>query len=174
MIKYYVRGDIMYKIGDFVVYRQVNVCKIEGVCYPTFEANAKRKYYKLSSVFTNNGTTVFVPIDSKDGLRAVSDKNFLEQALLELSSVKPAVFVAKKPPQLTAYYQEILSSNDLRKYLYLIKEVTIKERSNPKKLSEIDNRFKHKAEQLVCEEFAVVFNVPPEQIKERLYASMGL
>ncbi len=158
----------MYKINDYVVYRQLQVCKIESLETPSFEPNKEKLYYKLTPVFDNkSNTTIYVPIDSKDSLRPLTEKEHIDAALKEFPTVKPTVFTAKKPPQLTAHYQEILSSCDIKKYLSLVKEVTIKEKEM-KKLNEIDARYRAKTQKLLCEEFAVVLCQTPEKIQEIL------
>lgn len=165
----------MYKIEDYVVYRQLNVCRVEGIETPSFETDRDKKYYKLYPVFENkSNTTIYVPVDSQDGLRPVSGREEVENALKALPALKPTLFTAKKPPQLTAYYQDLLASCDLNKYLYLLKEVALKEKTNAKKLSEIDTRFRNKTERLLCEEFAVVLKETPDDVKARIYKEMKL
>ncbi len=160
----------MYKIGDYVVYRILTVCKIVEIETPSFELDKEKEYYKLSPVFDNvSATTIYVPADNVDGLRSVSSKQQIEEALSALPSLRPTVCSAKKPPQLTAYYQDRLSLNDLSATLSLLKEISIKEKTSNKKLSEIDLRFRKKIDKLLCEEFAVVFNETPERIKEKIY-----
>lgn len=163
----------MYKIGDYVIYRQLNVCKIEGIETPSFEADRNKKYYKLRPAFDNkNDTTIYVPVGSNDGLHPVSDEKDVRRALNELPKIKPSVYVAKKPAQLSAYYQELLSSHNLKNYLSLIKEVALKEKTSAKRLSEIDVRFRNRAERLICEEFAIVLDETPDAIKSKIYDTM--
>lgn len=162
----------MYKIGDHVVYRLLNVCKVEGIETPSFEKDGEKRYYKLCPAFENKSNTViYVPVNEKDALRALSGKSEAEEALKGLSKEKPVVCLAKKPPQLTSYYQEILASCDLKKYLALIKEVILKEKENAKKLSEIDAKYRDKTLRLVCEEFAVALNESLETVKARINAA---
>lgn len=164
----------MYKIGDRVVYRQLSVCVVQGIEIPAFESDHGKEYYKLYPVFNNqNNTTIYVPVDSKDSLRSISSREEAENALTEAAKQKNTTFTAKKPPQLTAYYQDLLSSGELKKYLFLLKEIAAKEKTT-KKLSEIDARFRNKTERLVCEEFAVIFDETLSSVKEKLYKTMGI
>ena len=157
----------MYQIGEYVVYRQLYVCKIENVETPTFERNAKKLYYKISPVFDNkNNTTVYVPTDAAECLRKVASKEDVESALKTLPTLKVVVATFKKPQQLAAYYQEALLTGDIKRYLSIIKEIVLKERTNPKKLSEIDSRFKNRAERIIYEELAVVLRRTPETVKK--------
>ncbi len=160
----------MYQVGDYVVYRILSVCKIQGMETPSFESDKEKKYYKLSPVFDNScGTTIYVPLTACDSLRPLFKAEDITIALRELPALKATACTLKKPPQVIAYYQEILSSCDLKRYLSLLKEVRTKEKSSTKKLSEIDQRFYQKTERLLSEEFAVVFNEMPETMKTKIH-----
>ncbi len=162
----------MFKIGDFVVYRQLTVCKIEGIDTPSFENDKTKKYYILSSAHdSGNGTTVYIPVASEDVLRPIATKEEAQAELDKLPSLNPTVCTLKKPPQLTAYYQEILSSGELLRNLSLLKEITKKEKT-VKRLSEIDVRFRAKTEKLLCEELALSLSATPQAIKEILQKSI--
>ncbi len=163
----------MYKIGDHVVYGKLTVCKIEEIATPSFESNKEKKYYKLSPVFDNHSnTTIFVPCGAEENLRPVIDASTAQSALKELPKVKPTVFAAKKTQFIIAHYQELLDSNDVRKHLYLVKEIALKEKTQAKKLNESDGRFRAKTEKLLCEEFALALNETPESIKQKIYEAL--
>ncbi len=158
----------MYKIGDFVVYRLLNVCKVQAIEAPSFEADKQKQYYKLSPAFENGAdTTIYTPIDT-DGLRPVVSAKELKDALAELPKRHPTVCSLRKPPQLTAYYQEQLSHGDAMKNLLLLKEIAIKEKNGGKRLSEIDARFRRKTEKLLCDEFAIALQTKPAEIEKKL------
>ncbi len=158
----------MYKSNDYVIYRQLQVCKIQSLETPSFESDPDRLYYKLCPAFENqSNTTIYVPVDGEDSLRPLSTAEKARAALQALPTLHPTVFTAKKPPQLTAYYQGILNTLDVIQYLSLIKEVSIKEK-NVKKLNEIDARYRAKTEKLLCEEFALVLGETPEKIQKQI------
>ncbi len=161
----------MFKMGDFVVYRQLQVCKIDGIETPSFEGDKSKQYYKLFPAFLDKSDTViYVPVASLDSLRPLFTSEEVESAFAAIDKIKPTVSIAKKPAQQAAYYQEILSSHSLLRYFSLLKEIALKEKSSTKKLSEIDNRFRTKTERLLCDELALVLNKTPEEIKEKLTA----
>ena len=162
----------MFQIGEKVVYRLLTVCIVEGVETPSFEVNKDRKFYKLSPVFDNkNATTVYVPTNSNEALRALWTEVEVSKALNEVAKLKPTVCTAKKIPQLTAHYQELLRSCEPINYLLVLKETSVKEKSM-KKLSEIDARFRAKTEKHVCEEFSLVLGKTFEEIRHMLNESI--
>ncbi len=159
----------MYAVNDYVVYRLFSVCRVQAIQTPDFESDKSKQYYRLSPVFNNgNETVVYVPVDSTDSLRPLFAKEEVNAALAALPQAKPTVCALKKPPQLTAYYQSILATCNLNKYLLLLKEVRVKEKANAKKLSEIDMRYRNKTEHLLSEELALILDGTPEQIKEKI------
>ena len=163
----------MYIIGDYVVYRGQNVCKIEEICRPTFETDKTKEYYKLSPAFDNpNDTTIYVPVDTTDGLRHLIQREDAELALNESAGNKAAPFQAKKPQLLAMHYNELLAKGDPKSCLTLLKEISAKEKSTPKKVNEIDLRFKKKTEKLLTEEFSLVLNISLEKAKNKIIAAI--
>ncbi len=163
----------MYKIGDFAVYRLLNVCKIIGIETPDFEPNKEKRFYKLApAVQDKSDTVIYVPVEGADNLRPLFTLSQIETAFKEIAKIKPTPPPSKKPAQQTAYYQDILATCNPTKYLALLKEIHVKEKSNTKRLSEIDNRFRTKTERLLCEEFSIVLQKTPEEIQQKLDAAI--
>ncbi len=159
----------MYQIGDFVIYRFLNVCKIDSIETPSFENNPDKKYYRLTPVFNNKSDTIiYVPVDSVEGLRSLTTREEVEKLLAEIPQIKPLVSGFKKPAQLMMHYQNILSSCNLRHYLGILKEVATKEKSGVKRLSEVELKYRNKTETILCQEFALVLGKTPEEIKTRI------
>ncbi len=155
----------MYELNDYVVYRLLTVCKVDGIETPPFEHDPTKKYYKLSPIFDNKYcTTIYVPQETTEGLRPVLTKQEAEKLIRAIPQIKPTLCMVKKPPQVTAFYQEILSSCDLKQYIALVKEVAQKIKT-AKKISEIDMRFYGKTERLLCEELALSLSSTPEEVK---------
>ncbi len=154
----------MYNINDYVIYSLLQVCRIENLETPSFESDSSKLYYKLVPAFDDkSNTTIYVPVHSVDRLRPLFPKEQVQTALHAYPTLSPTPFTAKKPPQLTAHYQELLLSQDVLQYLTLLKEVRLKEQ-NSKKLNEIDVRYRAKTEKLLSEEFALVLGSTPEEI----------
>lgn len=159
----------MYNIGEKVVYKQMCVCEIAGIETLAYGGDGDKKYYKVCPVFENSGDTVYhVPVDFKEGLRAVTSASDAQSIIEELSKIKVTVPSFKKPLQLNAHYQELYFGGGLKEILTMLKEIALKEATSKKKLSEIDMRYRAKAENLVSEEISVALSLTKEGAKELL------
>ena len=54
----------MFKINEYIVYRNDGVCKVEGIGKPDFsDESSDKKYYMLKPVFCDN-SIIYSPIDN--------------------------------------------------------------------------------------------------------------
>lgn len=168
--------DIMrYHIGQYVVYKNRGVCKIENVGNLQFLINNKEEYYTLRPPFTHCSERIYIPVNTDVHMRNTITRNEAYQYLEKLKKMEVTPSHSAKTAWLTAHYQELLFADDINKRLQLYKEICQKERSaeeKGKKLGETDRRFKGKVERLLSEEFAVALNEAPELSKKRLYMTL--
>ena len=68
----------------------------------------------------------------------------------------------------------MLASHKVEVCLLLIKEIRVRQRgiARQKKMGQVDTQYLKLAEELICEEFAVVLDATPDVIRERLYADI--
>lgn len=163
----------MYNIGEYVVYRRLNVCKIERIERNVFETNGK-EYYKLVPLAKQDtgATVIYLPVEFEQGLRHILRKEQIKDYLAHMAEIKPYFVNQKKPTQLVACYEEIIESGDVGKYLALFKGVLEKERTGKKKVSEIELRYKAKVENLIVTEFAFVLNEEIGKMKEIIISKL--
>lgn len=157
----------MFQIGDIVVDRHFFVCKIESQGKTPFEPFGQ-DYFTLRPVYPHkNDTTVFVPTCATDGIRPIVTKEEGEKLLRAFPRMKASVFTAKKQPMLIAHYQALLSQGT-EQTLLLLKEIALKEKNNPKKVSENDAKYKAKAMTLLSEELAQALQKTPSEIQTEI------
>lgn len=159
-----------YAVGALVLYGRTGVCRVEGVGTPHFQKSDGRIYYTLRSVFSTCGELIYVPVDTAS-MRPLIGCEEAAGCLALISQLKPEGFHSRKPAELTAHYQEMLTSCRPKDCLLLIKEIYWKQKS-AKKLGQVDARYLKVAERLVCEELAAVLNTEPESIRKRLYSAI--
>lgn len=161
----------MYEVGTPVLYGRTGVCRVEGIGTPPFQKNDGHSYYMLRSVFSTSGELIYIPVDTSVSIRPLIDSGEAADCLDLIPRLKPKAFHSKRPAELTAHYQELLASCDLKSCLLLIKEVYFKQKEQ-KKLGQVDSRYLKIAERLACEELAAVLGTGPESIRRQLYAAM--
>lgn len=165
----------MYAVGTSVLYGRTGVCRVEKIGAPPFQKKDGDSYYTLRSLFSTSGELIYIPVDTAVSMRPLIGGGEASDYLERIPKLKPEAFASRKPAELTAHYQEALSSCEPESCLMLIKEIYLKEKelaAHKKKLGQVDSRYLKIAERLVCEEFAVALNTGPESIRRRVYAAM--
>lgn len=159
------------------MYSRMGVCQVESIGAPSFQADDKRSYYKLRSLFSSSGELIYVPVDGAAALRRLIDHGEASGYLQMLPQLKPKLFRSKRPAEIAAHYQEVLASCEPQNCLLLLKEIYLKERelfAHSKKLGQVDSKYLKVVERLVCEEFAVALDTTPDSMKSRLYEAMQI
>lgn len=160
----------MYQIGQYIMYRNIGICKVEAIGRLSFSANKEKDYYTLCPLNANN-SKVYVPVDRDLEMRKIMTKEEAGEYLEMLREMKTKPVSSSKPGALTAHYQEILAPHDMKAFLTLFKELRQKEkmvRENGKHLGQLDMNYKSEVERLLSDEFAYAFGETPKEAKERL------
>ena len=164
-----------YDVGQYVMYRNNGVCRIEAIGKLGFLQNSDEDYYTLRPPFTTSDEHSYVPTKEEEYLRSVITRQEAYTYLDRLNQLEVSPSGIKKRQELVSYYHELLSAEGLNGRLRLLKELSLKEQTEQnrgKRLTTTDEQYKRKTEQLLSEEFAVALEESPEQAKEQLYAAM--
>ncbi len=158
----------MYSVDDLVVYGGEGVCRVEKIAPLNMRGVEKSKlYYTLAPLYGSGH--VMTPVDTAVLMRPVMDRQEAEELvrqLAELPEEKP-----EKPGMraLREYYQAIVTSYDCRRMASLIKTVKHKRRwalSHGRKLSQMDERYFHRAWEQLFGELAAALQLPREQAEQ--------
>lgn len=164
----------MYEIGTLVLYHKKGVYRVDSVGAPPVRGTAG-DYYKLCAVFSNSNEIIYTPVDAVSSMRPLISSGEAVHHLELFSQLEPQVFRSGKTMELTAHYQSMLASHKVEDCLLLIKEIYVKQREmarQKKRPGQVDTQYLKLAEELICEEFAVVLNTTPASIQECLHAVM--
>ena len=167
----------MYTVGTYLLYRSAGVCRVEGMDAPRMAKAEKRQYYKLRPAFSTGLDYIYVPLDSPVPLRPIISSVEAVRYLDSVAFLRPKSAGTQKTADLSAHYQNLLSTGDPENSLLVIKEIWEKEKGltgtgGKRKLNQADVKYRRLAEKLVCEEFAAALNTEPETMKERLYRAI--
>ncbi len=163
------RVNFLYKVGQLVVYGNKGVYKIEDIGYPEIEwLKSEREYYTLEPIF--KGEKIFIPVDTDIFMRPVMSRddalNFIRK-IPQIDSMDNENF--KNPRSTESYYQTSLESHDLTKVVSVIKHIHSKRvsaRSKGRRIAQIDEKYMKRAENILNEEIAVIFEVQPDNVPE--------
>lgn len=153
----------MYQAGEFIVYGTSGVCRVEAVGKPPFDTEEDKLYYTLTPV---SGTeTIYVPVDSSVFTRPVISRAQAEQLIQTIPTIEPGGFTSHSMRMSSEHYQAVLQSHDCRELVQLIKTVSAKSRRSGRRVSQVDQRYRKRAEDLLHGELAVALGIPLGEVQ---------
>lgn len=158
--------------GDMIVYPGYGVGRVEGIQERVL-SEGKRLFCVLAFEEAGNESKVMIPLDniSGVGLRPLSSKKCVQEALDFLSSGQPAILTSWKE-RFTAH-GDLLRSGDLQSVASVLKALFILNAKKP--LSFREKKMYQKALLLMASEVGVVVSQPRSKVEidllERLASS---
>ena len=161
----------MYQAGDYIVYGTSGVCRVDEVKPSPFEDEADRQYYTLTPV---TGTeTIYIPVDSPVFTRPVISKEKAEELVREIPNIDIDHFTSHSMRLSSEHYQEVLQSHDCGDLVQLIKTVYAKSKRSGRRLSQVDQRYRKRAEELLNSELSVALGIPLKEVPAYINQRIG-
>ncbi len=161
----------MYNKGDKVFYGQTGVCVVEDVSEKTLTKNLKKLYYTLRPLYQQNNI-IYAPVDSdKVFIRAIISKAEAQR----LIKTVPEVYKKALDKQTEEDYKSALDSHSCDELLELAVKIYVKKqevKKAKKKLGFIDEKYLHRAEELLFGELAAVLEIPIEEVPNLLFGAL--
>lgn len=161
----------MYNVGDFVVYGAEGVCKIENIGFPDIPyLEQDCYYYTLSPVFRDGVT--YIPMNTKVFMRPVISYDEVQSLIREFPDIDASICEERNAHALADSYKTILETHDCKSLLKLLKGSYIKRdniKKRGKKIGQVEERYIRYAEDALYGEFAVVLNIPKDEVEGYLY-----
>ncbi len=158
----------MYKIGERVIYGSVGVCEIEAIGPLDMDGAKKEKdYYTLIPVYQNG--RIFAPVDTKVYMRPVLTKEKALDIINNIPNVESEVYENHNPRMLNEHYQVYLKSGDCIDLIRLVRAIFAKKEliaEKGHKLSQVDENYMKRAEELLHNELACALGIKPDEVKE--------
>ena len=161
----------MYQAGEFIVYGTSGVCKVEAVGKSPFEGEEDKLYYTLTPVAGTE--TIYLPVDSPVYTRPVITRAQAERLIAAIPSIEEDHFTSHSLRMSTEHYQTVLRSHDCRELVQLIKAVYAKSRRSGRRVSQIDQRYRKRAEELLHGELAGALGIPIDEVQPYISRSIS-
>lgn len=162
----------MFCIGQYVMYSNSGICRVEAIGTLSFFEDSQKKYYTLRPSYTTSNARIYVSVNTSTFMRNVITREEAFWYLNYLKNMEVKVSCFKKQNLLKAYYQELIATKDINGYLRLFKEICQKEKlvnKSGKKLGQVDLNFYRLAERMLSEELSVALQETLDCSKKRLY-----
>ena len=158
----------MFQPGDFVVYGSSGVCRVIRVgALESRAADPSRQYYTLQPVFESE--VIYTPVDSGVFMRPAMTKEQAQRFIQEIPSIQGDVCTERNPASLRIHYETSLQSHQCRELVSMIKGIRSKGRETAKKgrkMGQVDQRYRKKAENLLHGELAIALGMSREEVAE--------
>lgn len=158
----------MYKKGEYVIYGNNGICRIEDIGVPvgTPMGRSGKEYYTLAPVFGSG--SIYAPVDTKVFMRPILTKEQAEQLIEQIPEIQGEAFEGKDVRALSEKYKGCLDTHQCEDLVKLIKTVYLKERvmvESGKKLAKTEQEFGKLAKELLHREFSMALGMPCEEVE---------
>ncbi len=149
----------MFKIGDYVVYGNTGVCRVEDITVMNM-VGTEREYYVLVPVFNKNGRA-FLPIDNtKVILRPVITKEQALELIDDIPNIEEIWIANDKVRE--EKYKELAKQCSCKSWISIIKTIYLRKQeriAQGKKVTTTDERYFKLAEDSLYSELGFAMDM---------------
>lgn len=164
----------MFEKGNYVVYGNAGVCRIEDVTTMDMEGVPKERLYYVLCPLGQMGGRIFTPVDNpKAAIRSVLALDEAARLLEEIPGIEEVAVPNIKLRE--EKFKECARSCDSREWVKIIKTLYLKRQKRiqeGKRLPASDERYLKMAEENLFAELSVVFGEPQEAVERRVAERM--
>lgn len=158
----------MFQKGEYVIYGNNGICRIEEIGIPvgTPMGRSGKEYYTLAPVFGSG--TIYAPLDTKVFMRPILTKDQAEQLIEQIPEIREEDFEGQDVRALSEKYKGCLDTHQCEDLVKLIKTVYMKGKSmveNGKKLAKTEQEYGKLAKELLHREFSMALELPYEEVE---------
>ena len=165
--EYAEREALVFGIGDYVICGNKGVCTVENITTLNISGvDKEREYYILKPLYMA-GSTVYVPVDSpKESMRKVLEREEAEKLIQAIPNIPLLVITNDKLSEQT--YKDCIKTNDCEDLVRIIKTIYTRKQKRLKagrKVTAVDAKYFHLAEENLYGELAVALNISRKEVE---------
>lgn len=164
----------MFQEGDLVVYGSSGVCRVVQIgALESQAADPNRQYYTLQPLFESE--RIYTPVDSGVFMRPAMTKEEAQNLIRQIPEIDGDVCTERNPANLRIHYEASLQSHECRELIRMIKGIRRKTRETEKKgrkMGQVDQRYRKKAEGLLHGELAIALGIPREEVEDYIHSAL--
>ena len=164
----------MFQEGDLVVYGSRGVCRVVQIgALESRAADPNRQYYTLQPLFESE--RIYTPVDSGVFMRPAMTKEEAQNLIRQIPEIDGDVCTERNPANLRIHYEASLQSHECRELIRMIKGIRRKTRETEKKgrkMGQVDQRYRKKAEGLLHGELAIALGIPREEVEDYIHSAL--
>ena len=157
----------MFEIGEHVVCGNKGVCIVENIATLDISGvDKERKYYFLKPKY-QSGSIVYVPVDSsKESMRKILSREEAQKLIKAIPQLPLIEIANDKLSEQT--YREYMKANSCEEWVRIIKTIYLRKQKRiqaGRKVTAVDARYFHLAEESLYGELAVALGLDREEVE---------
>ncbi len=157
----------MFGIGDYVICGNKGVCEVENITTLNISGvDRGREDYILKPLYMS-GSTVYLPVDSpKESMRKVLRREEAEKLIEAIPEIPLLVITNDKLSEQA--YKDCIRTNDCEDLVKLLKTIYTRKQKRIKagrKVTAVDAKYFHMAEENLYGELAVSLNISRKEVE---------
>lgn len=156
----------MYQVNDLIVYGNHGVCRITGIGAPEIPVlDRTKQYYTLRPAYSKE-EVIYAPVENnKTVMRPILTKQEADQLIGEIPKLSTVWIVSERERE--AQYKAAIRTCDCKELVRIIKTLYERKREriqSGKKVTVVDERYFHQAEEQLYGELAISLGMPKEEV----------
>ncbi|HBA48663.1 MAG TPA: CarD family transcriptional regulator [Lachnospiraceae bacterium] len=158
---------LVFGIGDYVICSNKGVCEVENITTLNISGvDREREYYILKPLYMA-GSTVYLPVDSpKESMRKVLSREEAEKLIEAIPEIPLLVITNDRLSEQA--YKDCIRTNDCEELVKLLKTIYNRKQKRIKagrKVTAVDAKYFHMAEENLYGELAVALNISRKEVE---------
>ncbi len=157
----------MFGIGDYVICGNKGVCVVENITTLNISGvDRAREYYILKPLYMA-GSTVYLPVDSpKESMRKVLEREEAERLIEAIPDIPLLIIANDKLSE--QVYKDCIKTNECVDLVKIIKTIYTRKQKRMqagRKVTAVDAKYFHIAEESLYGELAVALNISRKEVE---------
>lgn len=157
-----------YQVGDLILYGSTGVCRVAEIqAHKGAKGEPERLFYTLEPLYQSG--TIVTPVDNeKVFMRPILTREEAERLIDQIPNVQAEAYHNKAMRELTEHYEAALRTHDCGALVELTMSIYAKKQdleSQKRKFGALDERFLHRAEELLFGELAAALGIQRDEVQ---------
>ncbi len=165
----------MFDVGEYIVYGQNGICRIEDITHPEISGYDDNRLYYVLIPERSRESRLFCPTDNtKVVLRKIVSAKEAMEAIGEAESMEPLKVTNDRMRD--ECYKSVMKSCDLKQWLQIIKTLLIRKKEREaagKKITATDERYLNAAQEVLYTEVAIATGKNKDEVKKLVLSAVS-
>lgn len=161
----------MFSIGDYVVYGDSDICRIEKIGVPDirFHQSTGKTYYFLEPLFYKG--VIYAPTDTQVVMRPVIERTQALSLLFSLPEIQSIPCASGDKKKMAEHYDQLLSNHSCRSLAQTAKSIYLKYHAQGARMklpNSTEAAYYKKASELLLQELSVSLGESVADVQRRI------